>query len=271
MNRSIWAGLLVLMIMLVMSTSAVAEEAGNASQAQLELNQQGVEAIIAEDYPRAVRLFEASLDLGALNITHLNMGRAYQHDGQCEKAEEHYGKALEAPRVETPTVDEIHETVGRYRDELRDNCPGYLEVSCDPPELSLYVDDDGPKNCAEESRLELMPGDYELRGEYQQEEASTSVVIEALRTSQVELGLDVVSAADPIGEGVPELEEPSTGLGEPWMWFAASAVALGAGIALDTVPDRASNYEFDAINLAPPGLYVGSATLAFFGVRELRR
>ena len=271
MNCKISTIPLVAALVLLSASTAFADEPAEASQAQLELNQQGVEAIIAEDYPRAIRLFEASLDLGDLNITYLNLGRAYQHDGQCEKAEEKYGIALEAPQVSAPSAEEVQQTIMRYRDELRQKCPGYLEVECDPPELSLYIDDDGPTDCVAQSRFELLPGEYDVRGEFEEDVTSASVAIEALRTSQLELGLEVVQAAEPVGTGIAELETPSTEFPDPWMWLAASGVAIVGGVILDTVPQRAKNYEMNAINFVPPGLYLVGAAAAFQGIRELRR
>lgn len=92
------------------------------SAAQLELNDQGVEAIINRDFAQATRLFQASLDLGELNITYVNLGRAYQYMSECEKSEQAYMRALEAPAIPEPTPDEIAEVVERYRAELKRDC-----------------------------------------------------------------------------------------------------------------------------------------------------
>lgn len=92
------------------------------SAAQLELNDQGVEAIINRNFAQASRLFQASLDLGELNITYVNLGRAFQYLNECEKAEQAYARALTAPAIPEPTPAEIAEVVERYREELKHNC-----------------------------------------------------------------------------------------------------------------------------------------------------
>jgi hypothetical protein len=40
--------------------------------------QEAARTIINEDYPRAIALLEESLIRGELNITYVNLGRAYQ-------------------------------------------------------------------------------------------------------------------------------------------------------------------------------------------------
>lgn len=90
--------------------------------AQLELNNQGVRAISARKFGEAVKLFQASLALGELNITYINMGRAYQYMNQCAEAEDAYANALQAPKVAEPTPAQIAAAVARYRDELDTKC-----------------------------------------------------------------------------------------------------------------------------------------------------
>lgn len=92
------------------------------SSAQLELNNRGVQAIVAKQYGTAVRLFRSSTDLGELNITYVNMGRAYQYMGECENAEDAYAKALNAPAVASPSPDKIAAVIKRYRAELKESC-----------------------------------------------------------------------------------------------------------------------------------------------------
>jgi len=92
------------------------------SSAQLELNNRGVQAIVAKQYSTAVRLFRSSTDLGELNITYVNMGRAYQYMGECENAEAAYAKALNVPAVASPSPDKIAAVIARYRVELDESC-----------------------------------------------------------------------------------------------------------------------------------------------------
>lgn len=102
------------------------------SAAQLELNNQGVRAIGARKFAEAVKLYQASLALGELNITYVNMGRAYQYMNLCAEAEEAYANALRAPKVAEPAPAQIAAAIERYRDELDAKCvqasaPGAVE------------------------------------------------------------------------------------------------------------------------------------------------
>lgn len=74
----------------------------NPSDDQVKLNQSAVEAILAEDYEKAAGLLEASLELGQLNVTWLNLGRAYQKLGRCDEARKAYLSVVTAPAVDEP-------------------------------------------------------------------------------------------------------------------------------------------------------------------------
>lgn len=237
------------------------------TQAQLELNEEGVEAIVAGDYDRAIRLFEASLALGELNITFINMARAYQRAGQCEEAEEFYEAALRAPAVSRPTPAQIRGAIGQYREEMRQTCPGYLEITCNPAELSLFINDEGPQICGEERR-ELEPGDYAVRGEFEGNVTETSVTIEALRTSRINLGLSSAQVSAPTGAGIGEFEAPAAAeRGVPgWAFLAGSGAFVAGGIVLDTVPATARNQEFDALDVVPIVFYAAGIGLAAYGI-----
>lgn len=113
---------IVLPISTSYAQSGDAQPTVEPSSAQLELNNRGVQAIVAKQYETAVRLFRSSTDLGELNITYVNMGRAYQYMGECENAEAAYDKALEAPAVASPSPDKIAAVIARYRMELDESC-----------------------------------------------------------------------------------------------------------------------------------------------------
>lgn len=118
--------------------SAPAQATVEPSNAQLELNNRAVKAIVAKDYPKAVRLFRSSLDLGELNITYVNMGRAYQYMGNCKDAEKAFDKALSAPAVAQPSADKIAAVIAKYRKELKESCvPVDDSVQPTPPEVDV--------------------------------------------------------------------------------------------------------------------------------------
>lgn len=271
MKRSKWMALVATVAILCTPVLVDADEGDDElTSKQQALNQDGVTAIDAGDYDEAISYLETSLELGERNVTHANLGRAYQLAGDCEQADEHFEKASDAPAVEQPTPDQIAGAIERYRRDMADDCPGYLEVECKPPEIELFIDGEGPDECHSDPR-ELMPGTYELRGEYDNQITETTVAVAALETSRVRLGLSDAQVAGPDDDLGP-LEEPtSTSSSRGLALLAAGGLALAGGIVLDTVPSQAQNYEVNAINFVPVGLYATSASLSFFGIRSLRR
>lgn len=101
------------------------EETGEtveASEEQASLNDQGVRAIGNGDYVKAISLLEEALYLGELNITYLNLGRAYQKAGRCKKARETLQKVSSAPAVQRPSAGFIESKANQYLDELEEQC-----------------------------------------------------------------------------------------------------------------------------------------------------
>ncbi|QDG50902.1 tetratricopeptide repeat protein [Persicimonas caeni] len=98
-------------------------EYANPSEHQLTLNDDAVRAIIKGDYAGAVALLEEARSLGELNVTYLNLGRAYQKLEQCQKARDAFERALEAPPVKQPPPTFIQKKVAEYSAELDEECP----------------------------------------------------------------------------------------------------------------------------------------------------
>lgn len=259
---------LLIVVLLSMSSAglAAAEESeddhGDITERQRALNERGVDAIEAGEYDEAIELYEASLQLGELNIIHANLGRALQLAGDCESAEVQYDKALDAQPVEQPPPELIEDTIANYRDELAEKCPGFLEVDCKPEAMALFIDDDGPGDCDSDPR-ELMPGLYELRGEYREHSVDTTVEIEGLQTTTTRLHIDEPGEQLTPPEDVAPVADDGI---SDWVWLAGSGAAIAGGVALDTIPQQARNYEVNAINFVPVGLYAAAAGLAFMGV-----
>ena len=274
------------------------EELVEVSDGQLDLNDRGVDAIAEGDYERAIRLFEASLDLGELNVTYTNLGRAYQRAGMCRDAEKAFQRALtDAPRAGQPTPEQIEQAIEAYRAEMDDTCPGHLEVECTPWEMTIFIDDDGPHGCADDKRYDLMPDVYEVRGKYEGNEVSAQVAIRPLQVMRVSLDLSHVDTdegeavaqveAEPLveDEPAPEFEaetvyvepaprvdeEPVGSTATSWLLVAGSSLSLAGGVALDTIPHSSRNGQVDPINFVPVGLYAASIAMAWMGVRKLRR
>ncbi len=93
-----------------------------ASPDQVKLNSAAVEAILAKDYAKAARLLEASIELGPLNVTWLNLGRAYQKLGKCKKARKAYLSVVTAPAVAQPPSKLVNAKAEQYLDELDTQC-----------------------------------------------------------------------------------------------------------------------------------------------------
>ena len=92
------------------------------TDAQTSLNDDGVRAMIEGDYAGAVSLLERSIRLGEINVTYLNLGRAYQKLGRCAKAREALQKAKTAPAVADPPASEVRALADSYLAELDESC-----------------------------------------------------------------------------------------------------------------------------------------------------
>ncbi len=290
--------LTVTLVVISLASTAVADEALiEISEGQLDLNEQGIQAVQDEDYERAIRLFEASLDLGELNITYVNLARVYQHAGDCQRAEELYEKAMDAPRVDQPAPDQIEAAVQMYRDEMADNCAGYLELTCNPENMALYIDGLGPLRCHSDGPRELRAGSYELRGEILDFQVDAVAEIIGMDHIAVELSLteeelaqveerkdelaefeedvdalrkfetDSVDLDEELAEvDAPPMPERSSTMGI--VLLSSGVASLAGAVALDVVPDRASNGEFNTINFVAAGLYGSALGLGIMGIRS---
>ncbi|MGM0558623.1 MAG: tetratricopeptide repeat protein [Myxococcota bacterium] len=103
--------------------SAGERETVEPTDEQARLNDQGVRALGEEDYVKAISLLEEARYLGELNITYLNLGRAYQLAGRCEKARESLQKVFAAPKVEKPPAGLIESKAREFLEVLESTCP----------------------------------------------------------------------------------------------------------------------------------------------------
>ncbi|MFU8802351.1 MAG: tetratricopeptide repeat protein [Bradymonadaceae bacterium] len=255
------------------TTTLWAQDTVQPTTAQLELNEQGVEAIIAENYDEAVNLFQASLSLGRLNITHINLGRAYQRAGDCFKAEEQYQLTLDAPVIADPPPSQIGQTVRRYRQELQESCPGKLIIRCTPESMALHIGDEGPLAC-DGTELLRPPGEHLVRGELDGEHTEITVALKALQTERISLSLAPSARTTSEPEKTltttvappPEVEPASRA---SYVWLGAGGATLVGALALDIFPASASNGEFDALDFVPIGLYAVGIGAVVYGVMQL--
>lgn len=191
-TRSGWllASALILLATPVSAQDAGAEEQEAAAEkgelveptpAQLEMNGKAIQAVNEQKWDTAIKLFQASIELGKLNITYVNMGRTYQRMGECVKAKETYRKARDTKlKVMDPPPAAVDKVLNEYEAELYRTCPnGELVVECDPRGLDLFINTRGPQECpGADAPLKLPEGEYVLKGEmdgYESKEVAVTI------------------------------------------------------------------------------------------------
>jgi hypothetical protein len=154
------------LIALAAPGDAAAQDFVRPDATQLRLYEEGAEAFRQGQYEKAVELFQASLHLGQLNITWLNLGRALFKLGRCAEALDAYQAAMSAPHVEAPTPAQVRAKMEEYRADLQQSCPGSLIIECRPEdrgELLISIDGQPPLRCSADPIL-LPPGTHKVIG-----------------------------------------------------------------------------------------------------------
>lgn len=111
-------GLVLLVLLFPVAVSAQVE----MSDETYELNEQAAAASARGEHERAIRLYRETVAAQGLNISHLNLGRAYAKAGECELARRAYDKVPDAPAVDSVPRDKILEVLYKYRLELDEQC-----------------------------------------------------------------------------------------------------------------------------------------------------
>lgn len=177
---------------------AVAQEPQTAEQeriqAQLKLNDEGVEQMASGNYKGAIQKFERALsEYGARDLVYLNLGRALYRDGQCLEAEKEYLKAIDpqTPKVGGDVTREMDSAVKRFLTELNQKCPAYMKVSCEPSLMKVYINGDGPQSC-DGTLKAYEPGKYEIVGELDGQRTTPQThVLERMQVASVQLSVTV--------------------------------------------------------------------------------
>lgn len=108
--------------------SALAQQQGadigaaDPTDEQLELNADAVGAIQSGEYAKAVELLKKSNEIAPMNVTWLNLGRAYQKLGKCGKARQAYLNVISAPAVKDPSPRLINAKADQYLGQLDEQC-----------------------------------------------------------------------------------------------------------------------------------------------------
>ncbi len=192
------------------------------TQTQFNLYQEGAEAYAAEEYSKAVDLFRASLRLGELNITYLNLGRALFKLGDCQEASAAYAKALTAPKIANPTPMQVLTKVEEYKRDLT-GCPATLTVECDDVTAQLWVDGTGPVPC-DGAAMTVLPGDHKIEARLADEVRRESVALAAMESRTVPLLFRPGMVVGPAGPTPPVIAATNAD--------QASRVRVGAAVAL---------------------------------------
>jgi hypothetical protein len=132
----------------------------------------------------------------------------------------------------------VRETITEYRNDLRNECPAYLVLRCDPPDLVVQIDDEEPRACGT-APIEVRPGTHRLSATARGGRLEQSVRVVGMEEHLVQLHLD---AADAI-----TLETgPSTAAILGVTGLAAGAVGLGVAVVLDVIVLGNKVDEFEA-------------------------
>ena len=150
------ASILVTLALLLPHGSGEAQEYTTIDETQAELVGRAVQAHNEGDYDRAADLWRAALLIKEVNALHLNLGRALQKSGSCQRADKAYQKALVAPALrERPSPEEVRANVEDFRAELRATCPGAVVVQCGEGTLQI---NDKAASCG--VTIALLPGEH---------------------------------------------------------------------------------------------------------------
>lgn len=106
----------------VPQSAQATESAARPTDAQLELNDRAVENIVEGNFARAVAQLEEAVLRGEFNILYLNLGRAYQKLGNCDKARAALTKAKNTPAVAEPARDLVAKKADQYLAEIDASC-----------------------------------------------------------------------------------------------------------------------------------------------------
>lgn len=216
----------VIFLVLLACTHLSAAE-GELSKKQKTLNDDAIKGMIAGEFEKAIELLNESLALGELNVTYLNLGRAYAKVGRCQEALGAYDRMAVAPRVKAPTPEALYEILMQYRGELFEQCPGEVILRCSPAEIMVSVDGGEAQACPS-AKFELSAGEHSFEGIAQGRTTTQTAEVRGMSTTYVDLRVDVSPVFTPVQE------EPSPVLAiVGWSTVGTGIVLLGVGVVMD--------------------------------------
>ncbi len=246
MNESISRRLLAALLaaMLALGPShAFAQDAPEAqdegvtpTDAQQDYNDQGVILIQDGKYKQAIASFRSSLSLGELNITYLNLGRAYFRLDRCLEAREAYDAVKSAPKVKSPTAAEIGEILQRFEAEYGEACSATIAISCEGDPM-VAVNDQPARSCSEVSAWPVVPGEHSVTAKYDEGEVTETLTVAARGAKPVSFATPEVVEEKPdpvVAKPAPKPQDSGTPV-YVWITLGVGAALVAGGIVMDQV------------------------------------
>lgn len=234
---------------------------------QIDINNQAI-MLLDEDPPRieeAIKLVEAALVLEPkADLLYLTLGRAYQLDGQCDRATEQFDLVESAPGVQGVPPEYVTARLEKYRGELTTKCDGSLIVTCDPENLELTLAGE-PLACG--AATSLPPGDYQITGRNPETSAEVKIParITGMETTRAEITLltpppaeptePIKDPIEPVEPGPVEPVEPpvTSSLG----WRVTPSLGVGSCLASNALLDAQNGISATQATDAGPCALVG--------------
>jgi hypothetical protein len=204
-NRGLVAvlGAVLCLGVLAGTSPAQAQDLVEPSAAQLQLNDQGYKAFVEEDWERAIRLYQALLDLGPLNTAYASLGYALFKAGRCEEARAAYDLATTAPQVVDPPPEAVAQALEAYREKLSDTCPGFLVLQCRPRRLQVSVDG-SPLTPCDDKPIAVPRGDHVVIAAVDDQSIERTVYVDSMESVPLQMVIEGV-------EDLPDPDGPTPG------------------------------------------------------------
>ena len=221
------------------SANASAQDLIEPTQAQLELADQAYAAFEAEDWERAIRLYQAVLDLGPLNSAYASLGYAMLKAGYCEEARASFELSESAPQVVEPPPEAVAQALEVYRERMNEICPGFILMECRPRDLQISVDGSSMFPCSS-NPVPLARGDHVIIAAAGEESIQRDVYVSAFETQKITLVIEGVESAQVRDVAVSTAVTQGTGSSQgpsvlSWVVLGSGAAVLTAALAVDLV------------------------------------
>ena len=205
---------------------------------QKRLDAEARSAVKRGDYEVAIDLLERSLELGELNITYLNLGRAYFHADLCTESIHAYSRVPFAPQVDNPPPEAIAKTLSRFEAETFDRCASPVTIDCLDGVERVNIDD-SPAQCG--SIIELKPGPHTVTFDFGNQSLTQRFRLEPTQeftlilpedgVAPVELGNNSSNPIDTNNTPTPPPSDTDSGALTVLAWTTGGLGLIALGVA----------------------------------------